>query len=34
MLTLGVGCDATGTWHGVPVARLVTREPCTHRLGP
>ena len=29
----GVGCDAVGTWHGVPGARLVSREPCTHRLG-
>ena len=32
-LTEGVGCDAVGTWHGVPGARLVSREPCTHRLG-
>ena len=34
-LTLGVGYDAVDTpWHGVPGARLVSREPCTHRLGP
>ena len=33
-LTLGVGCDAVGTWHGVPDARLVSQEPCTHRSGP
>ena len=33
MLTVGVGCDAVGTWHGVPDARLVSREPCSHRLG-
>ena len=32
-LTVGVGCDAVGTWHGVPDARLVSREPCSHRLG-
>ena len=30
----GVGCDAVGTWHGVPGAHLVSREPCTHRSGP
>ena len=30
----GVGCDAVGTWHGVPGARLVSRELCTHRSGP
>ena len=28
-----MGCDAVGTWHGVPGARLVSREPRTHRLG-
>ena len=28
-----MGCGAVGTWHGVPGARLVSREPCTHRLG-
>ena len=34
-LTLGVGYDAVDTpWHGVPSVRLVSREPCTHRLGP
>ena len=21
-------------WHGVPGARLVSREPCSHRSGP
>ena len=30
----GVGCDAVGTWNSVPGARLVSREPCTHRSGP
>ena len=34
-LTLGVGYVAVDTpWHGVPGARLVTREPCSHRSGP
>ena len=33
MLTVGVGCDAVGTWHSVTDARLVSREPCTHRSG-
>ena len=33
VLTVGVGCDAVGTWHGVPGAHLVSREPCSHRLG-
>ena len=33
-LTGGVGCDAVGTWHGVPVTRLVSQEPCTHRSRP
>ena len=33
-LTLGVGYDAVDTpWHDVSGARLVSREPCTHRLG-
>ena len=33
-LTLGVGYDAVDTlWPGVPGTRLVSREPCTHRLG-
>ena len=34
MLTRGVGCDAVGTWHGVPGTHLVSREPYTHRSGP
>ena len=34
-LTLGVGYVALDTpWPGVPGARLVSQEPCTHRLGP
>ena len=34
-LSLGVGYDAVDTlWHGVPGARLVSQEPCTHRSGP
>ena len=34
-LTLGVGYDVVDTpWHGVPGARLVSREPCSHRSGP
>ena len=29
-----VGYDAVDTpWHGVPGARLVSREPCSHRSG-
>ena len=33
-LTLGVGYDAVDTpWPGMPGARLVSREPYTHRLG-
>ena len=33
-LILGVGYDAVDTpWPGVPGARLVSQEPCTHRLG-
>ena len=27
-------CDEVGTWHSVLDARLVSREPCTHRSGP
>ena len=30
----GVGCDAVGSWHGVPSRPFGVREPCTHRLGP
>ena len=34
-LTLGVGYDVVDTpWHGVPGARLVSREPCSRRSGP
>ena len=33
-LTVGVGCDAVGTWHGVPSRPFGDREPCTHRSGP
>ena len=30
-----MGYDAVDTpWHGVPGARLVSREPCSHRSGP
>ena len=26
-MTRGVGCDAVGTWPGMPGARLVSRNP-------
>ena len=29
----GVGCDAVGSWPGVPSRPFGDREPCTHRLG-